>query len=484
VRHLRQRFMTSCMVALLVAPFLVLGSASPAHAFCVEKFLVISWYCTEQGHDTITDEALDFVSPSLRSRIKDKNTDQDGEGTEADPELHFTNCLFTKSTDYIRNQYDQLISAVRPSPIPIPTDTALATMRWGQLLHPVQDFYSHSPWVDPIPVGLGFGTTYPRRLLDSGLGNWRRLGPYEKLFPADPLHSDIVTVQGNLFGIIDLPRDQSGNPKSAVPNVWPFYSDRQRGLMTASSSPFTNGDGQCPPPGQAPGATPWFEPTCIDNQSVCIRHGGSRCSDPIFQNCLHHDVDSRPHWKAAFDSAVAQTEHEWCRLLHMTSNRGSFDAASVLMALWVARDDRPGATPHPAGTPCAPERKRGVAVRLTVAVEALQQPDWPNLSFVAYTGDFRQSVRVLIRSDNGVENLNICMNDGDSLLTTLWGWSDKHPALFGGQFGVFDLEETVLKGTTREFPGPILMGMEQVTTTPDLRLKVTLSPDPSPSCPT
>jgi hypothetical protein len=60
-------------------------------------------------------------------------------------------------------------------------DSPEATRRWGELLHPVQDFYSRSAWVDPVPVGLGFGTTHRARLLDDGLGNWRIIRPYQPL---------------------------------------------------------------------------------------------------------------------------------------------------------------------------------------------------------------------------------------------------------------------------------------------------------------
>lgn len=476
-----RRLMISCLVVILLAPLFIAVSPSPVHAFCNDG----TFKCRDQGHRAINDTALDFLSPGIRSRIKDKNRDQDS-GLSADrPELHFTNCLFTRSTDYIRSQYDQVVAAVWPSPFAVPSDSFTATMRWGQLLHPVQDFYSHSPWVDPRPVGLGFGTTYPRRLLDSGLGNWRRLTSYEKLFPADPVHSDIVAIQGNYWGTGDLPRDVAGNPTSAVPNV--DFRSRYRGLMTASAEPFTNELGQCPPAGVRV-IQDGEDETCKSKWNVCIRHGGFvfDCWDlvgtndrPIYDNCLQHDADSRPNWRAAFDSAVAQTEHEWCRLLNMTRDRGSYDAASILMALWVARDDRPYATPHPAGTACAPERKRSSDLRLTIEVEPRVYPNKLNLSFVAYTADFRQSVRTVIRTGGKTRaSLDICINSDDRLLTTLWGWSD----MIGGRDGSFDPWEPVLTGMTKSFTGPIFPSAEQVSATRDLRLKVKLSPDPSWDC--
>jgi hypothetical protein len=204
---------------------------------------------------------------------------------------------------------------------------------------------------------------------------------------------------------------------------------------------------------------------------------------PTYDNCLQHDADSRPHWKEAFDAAVAQTEHEWCRLLHMTRDRKSYSAASIPLALWVTKDDRPNATPHPTGTACAPVRKRDVDLRLTIAVETLGHRDSPNLSFVAYTGDFRQSVRALVRADKAGASLDICMNYGDTLVTTLWGWSDNfYSYLLGGSDGNYDPWETVLTGMTRVFAGPDFR-TEQDWATRDLRLRLRIAPDPSNDCP-
>lgn len=490
----------------LVLPLLVVSLAPPAHAFCEDKWI---GYCSEGGHNEITDSALDFLSQGIRSAIRQANTDQDSEAGNL-PERHFTNCLFTKSTDYIRSQYDEVVAAIGPSGPDESVDSQTATLRWGQLLHPVQDFYSHSAWVDPVPVGLDFGTTHARRLLDSRLTNWRRLEAYQKLFPTDSANDDIVVVQGDYWprGVVDLPRNYSGNPTSAVPFIEPFwttspsgtlaldlpshdYKLRYRGLMTASAAPFANGNGQCPPAGVIETGADGNDATCLSRESVCIRHGDrARCSllwgvngYPIYDNCMQHDYDSRRDWRAAFDSAIAQTEHEWCRLLNLTRDQGGFPASSIPMALWVSRDDRPYSTPHPLGTACAPERKGPIHLRLNIEAEVLGSASNPSLSFVAYTDDFRQSVRKLSRWSTEMSGtLDICLNPTDTLVTTLQGWEDSAWVGYGGRF---DPYEPVLAGLTRAWSGSALASAEGAaplfldSSNADLRLRLLVSPDAS-----
>ena len=152
-------------------------------------------HCRGQGHKAITQKALGFLGPGLVARIIDKNVDQDGGDTAGQPDLHFTNCLFAKSSFYIQDQYRNIMAALTSEPTP---DTTTATLRWGQLLHPVQDFYSHSNWVDPEPMGLGFGTTHDGFLLDAGLANWRPIEPYQPLFSGE--FADILPVEGEYSG--------------------------------------------------------------------------------------------------------------------------------------------------------------------------------------------------------------------------------------------------------------------------------------------
>ncbi|BCW72426.1 hypothetical protein NicSoilB8_34700 [Arthrobacter sp. NicSoilB8] len=156
------------------------------------------------------------------------------------------------------------------------------------------------------------------------------------------------------------------------------------------------------------------------------------------------------------------------------------------MALWVA----PNTTPHPAGTPCAPEHKRDIDLSLTIEVESARgSPNSPifdptNLVFVAYTGDFRQSVRThVVTGRKTTRSLDVCINRDDTLVATLWGWLDQgYSSLLGGGDNSYDPWEPVLGGMTKSFAGPNL-SIEEEWRNADLRLKLKIEPDLSNDCP-
>jgi hypothetical protein len=298
-----------------------------------------------------------------------------------------------------------------------------------------------------------------------------------------------------------------------VPIVGPggiFGTAQYRGLMTASAESFENGQGQCPPAGEIrlePVAGPPFlrNITCMDKESVCIRHGGNECrsffgvnQNPIYKNCLQHDADSRMYWREAFRSATAQTAHEWCRLLHLTRDRKGFDAASI---------------PWPSGSDLAPSRtrtaRRARAARkgpgaVVIEYEGVLRSDatWPVLSFVAYTGDFRQSARstttlpvapvpegpfgarprpgevaTSARTISG--RVRLCVNPTDTAVFTLWGWQDRPTPRDYGRTKTdgFSPYEPVLSGTTQTYDGPTrVTGLWQTSQTDDLTMRYRIFP--------
>jgi hypothetical protein len=428
------RRLSTCLAALVVLPLtqiVATATAPAANAFCTEVALV--QYCTKSGHNAITRKALGFLSPALLSRVIDKNVDQDSGNTGDDPVLHFSNCLFSSSTYYIRDQYRQLLNAVAPD-FTLRPDTSTATLRWGQLLHTVQDFYSHSSWVDPEPIGLGFGTTHPRYLLDAGENNWRQLKPYEPVFRGGS-YDDILPTEGRYTdGILGLPMDSHGHPTSVVPRivdfsrhatptgtstlVTPDLFKEYRGLMTAVSRPLDPQHQQCPP---ANGTD------CLRNTDTCIRHGGGECYQldhfpPIWLNCFNHDRPIRDYHNVAFDTAVAQTRHEWCRVLNMLRDQSGFRAASVPITLWT----KPSASIHPPGTSCAEESPPGHA-SVTVHFSGAWRRSANRVvsSFAAYSSDFRQSFRQVTSGDvlvRGKGQICIDPQHPHAIVATMWGF--------------------------------------------------------------
>jgi hypothetical protein len=157
--------------------------------------------------------------------------------------------------------------------------------------------------------------------------------------------------------------------------------------MTAVSEPVS--ENFCPhPPGQE---------DCLEStgDSICIRHGPSDPTCPIYKDCLNHDDEDHPRFLAAFNAAVAQMEHEWCRLLNLArDNDEDGMAASMMLALWV--QNPANASPHPVGTPCAAD---GGTIKVSVKITELEKPRQcshrpsPNVSFAIHNADLTESVR-------------------------------------------------------------------------------------------
>ncbi|HEU5170516.1 MAG TPA: hypothetical protein VFU46_08255 [Gemmatimonadales bacterium] len=221
--------------------------------------------------------------------------------------------------------------------------------------------------------------------------------------------------------------------------------------MTSSAAPLDGGRGECPPADPAP-ADP--ENHCLDDASVCVRHNVGSCDRPLVENCFHHDNADRPNFIQAYNAAVVQTEHEWCRLLHLLKGIGDgHRTASSVMTLWVAHDTPPYATPHPLGTSCSRDEGRPVAiqVRLTEVTSANRIWWFDNFAFVTYTSDFRQSNRVRFRGTlpSAPPVTTLCVAESDTVVMSSWGW--RNPTVLAGS-GAFTPSSRVLGGATWVFP--------------------------------
>lgn len=387
---------------------LVLGLlVLPAHQFGVDG--------RQNIHVRITRDALDFLRPAVRELLEEENKGEDKGDSYDFPERHFTNCLFRESVAYVNARYRLSVAALAQG------DTESAATHFGMLLHGVQDFYAHSAWVDPAPIGLGFGKAPAARGVETGTGPWVLPDAYQPWGD-----TDIVIVQDDPPpGVaIDLPRDRGGRPTSAVPVVT-IGGRRYRGLMTSTAGPISFATQRCPPVGD----------DCWSNQSVCIRHAEprqepegadamKRClkdSPEIYENCFHHDEPRRPRYDEAVAAAERQSAHEWCRLVHLTRADSAGYAAGLLMTLWVAPSLPQLASPHPVGTPCAPEEPgtRAVSVRLA----AVSDSGADHYAVALYTADFRRSARVQIEAGALPSRpLALCVADADTVMLAVWGW--------------------------------------------------------------
>lgn len=226
---------------------MLLFGSSALHAFCTQFDIAgIGTNCVGQGHILVTRVIEGTTRPYIWNAIWDGNYAQDnlfGEFRENHPDRHMESCrfadgsyikdgnreLFTGSLTYINNTYQNAISYLNPaSPEPF-----TVADRFGKLLHTVQDFYSHSNWINlmnltsPNPVS-------PTDIFDDTLGEWTM---YE---PLDPIRDDIILGQISVAG---LPAGWSVNQDetSETPIFLTNEGTELRGLITV-----WNKDGACP----------------------------------------------------------------------------------------------------------------------------------------------------------------------------------------------------------------------------------------------
>ncbi|HYZ95793.1 MAG TPA: hypothetical protein VE524_04195 [Nitrososphaeraceae archaeon] len=111
-------------------------------------------------HGDITDESLGFLRSGVLDKISSTNVDVDE--TNEEREFHFYSCDFQGNTENINSLYDQLVTNIQ--------NNIDAPETFGMLLHPAQDFYAHSNWVE-----LGRND-----LIDNGDGKWIVLKPFQE----------------------------------------------------------------------------------------------------------------------------------------------------------------------------------------------------------------------------------------------------------------------------------------------------------------
>jgi hypothetical protein len=86
-------------------------------------------------HGDIDDDSLSFLQSDILNRISSADVDE----TDGGSEFHLYSCDFQGTTENINGLYDQLVTNIQDVDAP---------ETFGKLLHPVQDFYAHSNWVE------------------------------------------------------------------------------------------------------------------------------------------------------------------------------------------------------------------------------------------------------------------------------------------------------------------------------------------------
>ncbi|HEU4323380.1 MAG TPA: VWA domain-containing protein [Roseiflexaceae bacterium] len=250
--------------------------------------------CDGPIHEIITALALPFLNPITILDIADEHVQIDTVHA-FDQEYHFDGCHFSDSIGKINSLYDTALTE-----IPGEADDVADT--FGQLLHVIQDFYSHSNWIE---LGLN-------DIVEKGEGKWSSFAPYQP----HPMFGDTIFLERDNS---DFLLHREGAFVTATNGGTAF-----RGVITGI---FGDGD------------------VCPTDPDIRMPHDDE--DGQIGLNKDDNDRDPLKHMKAVM-LAERQTRQEWCRLAGLTEQRYPVESNALpeggvkwLFDLWV--DDPEGA---------------------------------------------------------------------------------------------------------------------------------------------
>jgi hypothetical protein len=310
----RKSFLNSCLAFLSIA-MLILFEATlsssivpviPADAFSLPY------------HKYITDEALSFLKQPILGEIFKASLHSDTVHQFFTPEYHFDDCKFQESSQLINRLYENLPYDMNPK-------------TFGKILHAAADFYAHSNWIE-----MGKSD-----LIDEEKFEWTVL-PKMKLLEKH----DVFVIQGEES---DIPPgyDLSRAPGEKVVKVTAPDGKVYPGLITG---------------------TAYLTDDCPDKyrgQDIAISHF-DRFAGGKGQG-LNKDKPGINGFEKAVELAIAQTQHEWCRLVNLVEREQGEEGKQKLFDEWVA--DKAAAEK----TPCPPPEWTGEITHTAKLAPAMSQ---------------------------------------------------------------------------------------------------------------
>ena len=478
-----------------VCAFATLYFGSPsAHAFCTHfEIAGIGVNCVDEGHKKVTGYLGPFMRPEIWSVIWNGNYAQDNPfGSFAnDGQRHFQSCLFRNkpyvvanihyidpgSIEYIRDTYSNAIAYLNP----LDPEPLTAADRFGKLLHTVQDFYSHTNWINllylsaPNPVSSA-------DLFENTLGEWPLIDWL------GPVRDDIILGQVPANGFLPAGWSVTQSETSEIP-IFTTPDGPRRGLITG-----WNETGACPDVREGLKVDDYSHLEILPiPRTNRLPHGESKiagqtdfvheitdgwkdagyqaerpCHDgyPTYV-CLQKDTPGRPDYGQAIQLAKLQTAQEWCRLLHLTKDSWGYSGTSILMTLWGKPADEPFGPQDDTACGTPPEVLAGKAGPIEVTVDPTDvsvhrapvpdgSPGGRTAVFAVYTGDFRRSSSRQgfgLTDDQRVhtESITMCVKPTDKLVAAIWGWDDFNDDPY---YPTLSPTDRVVRGPTWVLDGP------------------------------
>ncbi|WP_159599534.1 hypothetical protein [Agromyces humi] len=286
-----------------------------------------------------------FISDGVLDAIDYGHVWADEGLREGYDQYHFDDCEFDEGASNIMHQYAGAKLALEDY------DLFRAYWDFGVALHGAQDFYSHSNWVE-----LGFPlnddpTTQRVEVEAADLVNISGAPTLSKPWSA---RNGLTVRSGIMLANDDWGGIASGTlTRDGFVRTWAKEGGAQVRLLESGTG---SADHECTIPYYKASNGMGFVSGFTHNDLAKDSPGSSENSVAKFER--------------ARALAVLQTGYEWCRLVQFA---GEERRAGLLLALSV----RPGVSPHPANTPCAP-REPSVAVNqrpVTVTITSIQVKD-------------------------------------------------------------------------------------------------------------
>ena len=276
---------------------LVIIPAGRPHAFTIEHHEgatgVLSSFLREGVFNDIEDEHEDWADLDLSPRPQI-------------PWIHSDDCAFGETAAQINAFQSRAVETLTPGS---QLDPWSAADQFGRSLHPIQDFYSHSNWVE---LGYPAGTTATARdLVDfgtrlagsNGLGPWATPGPLGvvrgDIRSADFVTSQLVQSDAGFLVVRDVNGDHEINAADAAvadfPATWRvglLPHPTQSGKAGFVPGADINGDGQFTALGTS-GPVPVPVLRKGGDVRLLISAVGARPADSVFKNqCDPYERDS------------------------------------------------------------------------------------------------------------------------------------------------------------------------------------------------
>ena len=242
-------------------------------------------------HEEITEKALSFLKADILKEIVDDSYWPDI-WWSGSSEWHCDDCRFVETIKKINEWYDKTLAELDPNNF----NAREAANLFGQLLHPAQDLYAHSNWVETM-AAMGRGVT----LFDSGIGRkWWVGGRWAEHPPGVIIAQGKELPQGWTIELKKDDKDEKGDRLVLVEVTLADGKTKKYGIISGT----------------------YGKDEAIDcHPKIAMTHDDKRIGEGFLglglariEPGLNKDNSDRDHFDKAREHALKQTVHEWCRL--------------------------------------------------------------------------------------------------------------------------------------------------------------------------